>query len=301
MSAGEDVSESTDPPLPVTRWILLLVNWVATKASLEEYLYRKYNFQPRSSFVEYLVLGRLGLAFALLFAGYLPVYHLETHARCVGILVSVLVQLYAGYLILHTLAAQLRIQLLDRQLGQPATNHTRTLILSFLNLIQVAVLFAAIYQTSFYSYQHRTPDNAALVGSGLQRKEIDGLQVLELRPNDALYFSIVTLATIGYGDVSPNHPVIRWLVIAEILTSLIGLAIVLALSLSLFGPRGEDPKREFYSDSARKREEYLKMLRGAPGTLDIRQRRNYKLQWLVAIGCWSLACASILANCAFAP
>jgi hypothetical protein len=48
-----------------------------------------------------------------------------------------------------------------------------------------------------------------------------------------LYFSFVTLTTVGYGDVTPVHPVARSLAVAEALTGQLYPAILLARLVSL--------------------------------------------------------------------
>jgi hypothetical protein len=46
--------------------------------------------------------------------------------------------------------------------------------------------------------------------------------------NDLMYFSFVTLTTVGYGDVTPVHPVVRSLAVAEALVGQLYLAILIA-------------------------------------------------------------------------
>ena len=56
-----------------------------------------------------------------------------------------------------------------------------------------------------------------------------------------IYFSFVTLSTLGYGDVTPVHPVARSLAVAEALTGQLYPAILLARLVSLAtgsGPAG---------------------------------------------------------------
>lgn len=47
-------------------------------------------------------------------------------------------------------------------------------------------------------------------------------------PNDLIYFSFVTLTTVGYGDVRPVHPAVRSLAVAEALVGQLYLAILIA-------------------------------------------------------------------------
>ena len=54
-----------------------------------------------------------------------------------------------------------------------------------------------------------------------------------LIPQTWIYYSFVTLTTVGYGDITPVHPVARSLAIAEALTGQLYLAITLARLVSL--------------------------------------------------------------------
>lgn len=47
------------------------------------------------------------------------------------------------------------------------------------------------------------------------------------QPNDLIYFSFITLTTVGYGDVRPIHPVVRSLAVAEALVGQLYLAILI--------------------------------------------------------------------------
>jgi hypothetical protein len=51
---------------------------------------------------------------------------------------------------------------------------------------------------------------------------------LSRQPNDLLYFSFITLTTVGYGDVRPIHPVVRSMAVAEALVGQLYLAILIA-------------------------------------------------------------------------
>ena len=51
---------------------------------------------------------------------------------------------------------------------------------------------------------------------------------LSRQPNHLIYFSFVTLATVGYGDAYPVHPAVRSLAVAEALVGQLYIAILIA-------------------------------------------------------------------------
>jgi hypothetical protein len=51
---------------------------------------------------------------------------------------------------------------------------------------------------------------------------------LSQQPNHLIYFSFITLSTVGYGDVHPVHPVARSLAVAEALVGQLYIAILIA-------------------------------------------------------------------------
>jgi hypothetical protein len=48
------------------------------------------------------------------------------------------------------------------------------------------------------------------------------------QPNHLIYFSFITLTTVGYGDVRPVHPAVRSLAVAEALVGQLYIAILIA-------------------------------------------------------------------------
>ena len=46
--------------------------------------------------------------------------------------------------------------------------------------------------------------------------------------SDWVYFSFVTLSTVGYGDITPVHPIARTLAMAEALAGQLYLAVLIA-------------------------------------------------------------------------
>lgn len=61
-----------------------------------------------------------------------------------------------------------------------------------------------------------------------------------------MYYSFVTLTTLGYGDIVPLHPVARSLAVGEALAGQLYLAVLLArlVALQLTAKRNGDPTTE---------------------------------------------------------
>jgi hypothetical protein len=58
------------------------------------------------------------------------------------------------------------------------------------------------------------------------------------RSTELLYFSLVTLSTIGYGDVVPLYPEVRILAALEGVTGVLYIAITVALLVSAYKQPG---------------------------------------------------------------
>ena len=60
-------------------------------------------------------------------------------------------------------------------------------------------------------------------------------QQAEASPGDYLYFSYITLATVGFGDLTPQGKLVRSLVVIEALSGQIYLVTIIALLVSKYG------------------------------------------------------------------
>lgn len=96
----------------------------------------------------------------------------------------------------------------------------RAVWLSFFAALQLALCFAVIY---------------ALRPADFCR---------EITPWDAVYFSVVTFATVGYGDIvpRPGASLVQGLVVSEILAGLYFLSVLLAQIVAWVGERPPRPK-----------------------------------------------------------
>jgi hypothetical protein len=70
------------------------------------------------------------------------------------------------------------------------------------------------------------PNAFLLAGSAAAGNAFDGF--------DAMYFSFVTITTMGYGDISPVSPVARMLAVLEATTGVLYLAVLIARLVTLY-------------------------------------------------------------------
>jgi len=94
----------------------------------------------------------------------------------------------------------------------------------------LAYLFAGLYEAIYLYDPSSLWFGASFADGGVGFGEI-------------LYFSFVTLATLGYGDVAPAHPVTRAIAVAEAITGLLYMAILVARFVSLLTIHDRDAGR----------------------------------------------------------
>jgi hypothetical protein len=70
---------------------------------------------------------------------------------------------------------------------------------------------------------------------------LEGGSVLTHRENQLLYFSLITLSTIGYGDIVPVNPEVRMLAALEGLFGVLYIAITVAILVSAFRHQHDRP------------------------------------------------------------
>lgn len=58
---------------------------------------------------------------------------------------------------------------------------------------------------------------------------------------DFLYYSFVTLTTLGYGDVTPLTPRARSLAVLEAIVGVLFVAVLIARLVGLYGQKGREP------------------------------------------------------------
>ena len=154
----------------------------------------------RTRIVTFAVLRMLGVAVVLL-VGYLVVATYDPNP------VGTTLRLVAGIVIL-VLVVFWQLRRISRA-AHPAVQAIEAVVVSFLLLI---VVFAGIY---------------------VSLSDLDASMFTQrLEPIDGLYFTISTLATVGFGDIAPALPLSRALVSVQIILDLVLLGVVVRLFLT---------------------------------------------------------------------
>ena len=96
---------------------------------------------------------------------------------------------------------------------QQPISFKRTLMMTLINIIEVMLCFAFIY--SYIDDTNNVPGRM-IFSTGHQLNDLQ-----------SIYFSFVTSATIGYGDIAAKDPLLMKLVILQIMLSLFFLVIVI--------------------------------------------------------------------------
>lgn len=107
-----------------------------------------------------------------------------------------------------------------RQVWMPLPHRVWALLLLFFLIVTVVVSFGALFLAS-HEVRHLLRDVRELN----QERFTDVLD----NPHEALYFSMVTITTLGYGDFAPAGRIARWIIVWELATGL--LTLVLAFPL----------------------------------------------------------------------
>lgn len=92
-----------------------------------------------------------------------------------------------------------------------------------------AYLLAGLFFGVLYDLMSRlSPEAFAAAGAAIQ-----------LTPASAIYFSFVTLATLGYGDIVPASDAARGVAVVEAVAGQLYVAVMIARLVSLYARRGE--------------------------------------------------------------
>lgn len=103
-----------------------------------------------------------------------------------------------------------------------AISHKRSLIMTFINYIEICLCFAFIY-----SYIDDTNQDSINPVFHIN-SDIPNIKNGHLNDTQTIYFSFITAATIGYGDISPKDPRIMKVVIIQIVISLFFIVVFIS-------------------------------------------------------------------------
>jgi hypothetical protein len=99
--------------------------------------------------------------------------------------------------------------------------------------ISVYLMLGLVWAMAYWLVDRLTPGGAFSFNTAAGPRTIEGLS--------GLYFSFVTLSTVGYGDITPISPAARWLAAMEAVTGLLYVAVLIARLVSLYSsPKHHD-------------------------------------------------------------
>ena len=93
------------------------------------------------------------------------------------------------------------------------------------------LLAGHFFGIAYFQIEQARPGSFAIAGAPSQPQQLD-LQT-------AIYFSFVTLATLGYGDISPVKPTARGMAVTEAMLGQLYLAVLVARLVGLTGSKDE--------------------------------------------------------------
>jgi hypothetical protein len=125
---------------------------------------------------------------------------------------------------LHALLSRIFLNDLWRE----EISYKRNLTMAFINYMEICMCFAAIYNFEDFSQKEGTPVFI------IQNEQAAGHH---LTPSQVIYFSFITSATVGYGDIYPKDSFVQKLVVTQIMVSLF---LVLVVITNIGGKIGYD-------------------------------------------------------------
>lgn len=148
----------------------------------------------------------------------------------------------AGDVVLHTtdrssvvVAARLLFTVFEGAVGAillgRIVRETRVSLDTILGGICVYLLIGLLFGSAFGLVEYVDPGAFALGGVPMDAAE--GVAAVDARSQDLVYFSLVTLTTLGYGDITPVAPLARMLATAEALVGQLYLAVFVASLVGL--------------------------------------------------------------------
>lgn len=167
-------------------------------------------------FIDLYVLFWIAMIFTILFAMPFPT------------LLSVII---VAYRVVDIISYQLCVLLIDSQRsGWKLASIRRNFLFSFINLLEILAAFAVLYLT---------------IGNIVENKP-NGMRIDT--PGRAFYYSLVTMATLGYGEFVPHDDSSRYIVTCELITEILFILTIIPAFVSnvtnqLGGRQYRDPDR----------------------------------------------------------
>ena len=98
--------------------------------------------------------------------------------------------------------------------------------------ISAYLMLGLVWAMAYWLVDRLTPGGAFSFNTSAGSRSIEGLT--------GLYFSFVTLSTVGYGDITPISRAARWLAAMEAVTGLLYVAVLIARLVSLYSSSKSD-------------------------------------------------------------
>ena len=159
--------------------------------------------------------------------------HFYLSLLCLTVIpINKIIWIYGCVRIFEVINVQINLLLFDqfRAEGKKkpyfVTSFTRTVLLLIHNYLEIVVWFALVYHTFYYFFETINISLNTVLGS--------------------LYFSLVTMTTLGYGDITPKT---QWGTLIVIIQTLIGIFMALLLLARFVAllPRPDERKRKIKS------------------------------------------------------
>src|SRR5262249_41620325 len=99
--------------------------------------------------------------------------------------------------------------------------------------ISAYLMLGLMWTTAYWLVDQLTPGGAFSFNTNAGTRTINGFT--------GLYFSFITLSTVGYGDITPVSRIARWLAAMEAMTGLLYVAVLIARLVALYSsPKSQD-------------------------------------------------------------
>ena len=97
---------------------------------------------------------------------------------------------------------------------------------------QAYLMLGLMWTLAYWLVDQLTPGGAFSFNTALGGQSMNGF--------NGIYFSFITLSTVGYGDITPVSRVARWLAALEAMTGLLYVAVLIARLVSLYSRTESD-------------------------------------------------------------